>query len=54
MPSTFAKGAAAVSAFLLFIMFIAGLSKVLSTKESPKLIKDGANALSALFRGVLK
>jgi hypothetical protein len=54
MPTTVAKSAAAISAFLLFIMFIAGMSKVLRTKESPLLIRNGANALANLFRGVFK
>lgn len=54
MPATFARLSGTLAAFLLFIMFIAGLSKVLRTKESPALIRNGANALSNLFKGVLK
>lgn len=54
MPTSVAKTAAAISAFLLFIMFIAGMSAILKQKESPKLIKNGADALANLFRGVFK
>lgn len=54
MPTTFAKAAAYVGGFLIFIMVIAAISRVLTTKESPVLVKNGASFIAKLFRGVFK
>jgi hypothetical protein len=39
---------------LIFIMFLAGMSRILTMKEPAKIIGGAANAVSNLFRGVLK
>lgn len=54
MPPLIGKAAATVTAFLLFIMFIAGMSTFLKTKESPALIRNASTFLSNLFKGVFK
>lgn len=54
MPTSFVRVTAWMGGALLFLMFIAGLSRVLTMKEPVKVIRGGATAVANLFKGVLK
>ena len=54
MPTSFARVGAWLGAGLLFLMFIAGMSRVLTMKDAPKIVRNGAAAVANLFKGVLK
>lgn len=54
MPTSLAKAAAWMGGALLFLMFIAGLSRVLTMDQPAKVLRGGATAVANLFKGVLK
>jgi uncharacterized membrane protein YkgB len=49
----YAKAAGWLGGFLIFIMFIAGMSRLLTMNETGKTIRGFSAAIANLFRGVL-